>query len=129
MIRETRDWGEIWSVFQRFPEFFSGTEALRDDCRYFAVERDGRVIGIVYFNHLEDAVWQGHFLMLEPGHGVISARQAIRKMLESGAERIIGLTPLDRPKALRAAFAAGMKYVTRTPEYHVTEFAHGQERR
>ena len=101
--------------------------ALPEGGRYFEVLCDGENAGLIYFNPLDPAekVWEGHFMVLPEGAGMAAryARQAIKRMLETGADRVVGFTPLDNLKALRAAFAAGMKYVTRTNDWHMTEFA------
>ena len=120
MIRETRSADDIAVVARHFPQFLSGNE-VKDDCRYFVAEQGGEIVGLIMFDHIEDDVWRGHFMMIRPGKGVIYARQAIRKMLESGACRILGMTPIDNHKALRAAFAAGMRYVRKSDQFHITE--------
>jgi hypothetical protein len=123
VIRETRDRGEVAAVARHFPEFFSDADEAREDCRYFLAERDGEPVGLIFFDHIQDDVWRGHFMMLSSGRGkgAIYARQAIKAMLSSGAGRIIGMTPIDNYRALRGAFAAGMRYAARTEKHHITE--------
>lgn len=120
MIRETRDADEIAVVARHFPQFLPGAD-VKDDCRYFLAEQDGEIVGLIMFDHIEDDVWRGHFMMIRPGNGVIYARQAIRAMLGSGAGRILGMTPIDNHKALRAAFGAGMRYVRKSDQFNITE--------
>lgn len=123
MIRETRDREEIASVMRHYPQFAGADDQVKDRCRYFVAERNGEIVGLVFFDHLENKVWRGHFLMLPAGmgRGVLYARQALKAMSDT-ADRVIGMTPIENTKALRAAFAVGMRYAARTEEFHVTEY-------
>ena len=131
MIRETRDFDLIARVFSR-PEVekYRPTDAFEpvipENAVYYEAMKDGRTVGVIYFDEL-DGDLEGHFMVLPEGAGLAAmyARQALRDVTRKTGKKVVGFTPRDNTKALRAAFAAGMKYVAMTDEWHMTEYRDG----
>ena len=121
MIRESSDNAEISAAMTA-----AGLHGfvMLDGWRYFIAYRAEKAVGVLAAEPAGNGVWLGHMSLGPDSGGMASryARQAARRLLETGAQRVLGVIPANNQRSLRAALGAGFRYISKVDGHHVTEF-------
>lgn len=120
-----RDWLEQW---QEFDDFFYDHPQIAENCAFMTVLGE-EPIGFVTWNptKIPESAEIGHNCISAEykgcGYGRRQMREAVRRIIEQGAEKILVTTNEILVPAQRTYESAGFKLVSKSEEPHCAEYA------
>jgi hypothetical protein len=104
---------EMWdSVTDDLHPVFDWMELKDKKLVVFECFYNEKFAGAFLFIEYGDGTWEAHTMFLKKYRGkvaLIAAKEATNRMLESVANEVVSLCPMNRPEILRFALAAGYK--------------------